>query len=65
MNEVSIILNGVRYDAVDILDREKGDCDGCDLADTCIGHDLILADFCVLTAGAYRHFKKSTKQFEP
>lgn len=65
MNEVSIIINGVRYDAVDIPDKEKGDCEGCDITDLCYGCDLTLGDFCVLTDGDNRHFKKSAKSFEP
>lgn len=57
MNEVSIIINGVRYDAVerDALDL----CYGCDLY-----RDCKLADCCGDLIGLNQVFKKSDKKFE-
>lgn len=64
MNEVSIIINGVRYDAVE--QYEFTGCFGCDLYDifsrNC-GHCLCTA----LDGSIDMHkmiFKKSTKSFE-
>lgn len=58
MNEVSIILNGVRYDAVER--EEQGNlCDGCDLYTNCV-----LADSCENLIRLERVFKKSDKKFE-
>lgn len=56
MNEVSIIINGVRYDAVE-LDKGKHQCDECELP----------TEFCESCGGllnVYQSFKKSTKSFE-
>ena len=51
MNEVSIIINGVRYDKVE---SEKNSCEGCEIpmANVC--------GICELRG----IFKKSTKSFE-
>lgn len=60
MNEVSIIINGVRYDAVMQDDSRKG-CLGCAFFETCaknISNCLFLGD----TEGMI--FKKSDKKFE-
>ena len=59
MNEVSIIINGVRYDAVE---EESASCHQCDLhcdcdEDTYENLCYSLAPMCV--------FKKSDKKFEP
>lgn len=57
MKEVSIIINGVRYDAVE-RDMKRYVCYGCDLVECELGHcceDLI---------GQNRIFKKSNKKFE-
>ena len=59
MNEVSIIINGVRYDAVKREEQENL-CDGCDFYKNCI-----LADSCENMIGLERVFKKSDKKFEP
>ena len=60
MNEVSIIINGVRYDAVaNILPR---DCYGCDLADYC--GEIEFNHTCQAMIGEDRYFKKSDKKFE-
>lgn len=37
MKEISIIIDGVRYDAVD---AEYASCKGCDLKDKCREHDF-------------------------
>ena len=57
-NQVSIIINGVRYDAVEI-DIPKTLCDGCDLYKSCV-----LADSCENLISLERVFKKSDKKFE-
>ncbi len=38
MNEVSIIINGVRYDAVDNIELALANCQYCDLLDMCKAH---------------------------
>jgi hypothetical protein len=38
MNEVSIIINGVRYDAVDDNEMALAACQHCDLLDMCKAH---------------------------
>lgn len=58
MNEVSIIINGVRYDAVER--NTLGDlCYRCDLYKNCK-----LADCCGDLIGLDKIFKKSDKSFE-
>ena len=56
MNEVSIIINGVRYDAV-----EAGHCD---IYAKCSNCKLFLQTACIALIGVNRVFKKSTKSFE-
>lgn len=61
MNEVSIIINGVRYDAVEA--SKKGCvCHQCDLEELC---DYKLPDgvidLCATFVGKLRCFKKSDK----
>lgn len=56
MNEVSIIINGVRYDAV-----EAGHCD---ITAKCRGCKLFLQTYCIALIGVNRVFKKSDKKFE-
>lgn len=64
MNEVSIIINGVRYDAV------KGECNCkyCDINDKCSylqdKWDVDLLHLCVCEMPKHI-FKKSDKNFEP
>lgn len=60
MNEVSIIINGVRYDAVE-SDGHK--CEGCAFLDMCNEYDTNCG-FIEEMHGKY-HFVKSTKSFEP
>lgn len=58
MNEVSIIINGVRYDAVE-RETQESICYGCDLYKNCK-----LADTCGDLIGLNKIFKKSDKKFE-
>ena len=60
MNEVSIIINGVRYDAVDkkSMPNQMFVCEGCDIC-------KLIPNFpCSRAIGNNRVFKKSTKSFE-
>lgn len=65
MNEISIIINGVRYDAV--KNPHSPIYDDCDLLDICDDLDnracLSCVKLCHQTIGN-RHFKKSNKSFE-
>ena len=59
MGEVSIIVNGVRYDAID------SPMDGCQDCDLCSLYDGKGLDFpCIQLIGYHRVFKKSDKTFE-
>ena len=62
MNEVSIIINGVGYDAV--TPRYADDsCNECDLADFC--QEVEMYNYtCYALIGMHRCFKKSDKKFE-
>ena len=58
MNEVSIIINGVRYDAVDM--GSLVECIGnCDLTNQCLWGS------CNELLESTQVFKKSDKKFEP
>lgn len=57
MNEVSIIINGVRYDAVE-RDAKEYFCYDCELT------NCELAHCCEDLIGLNRIFKKSDKKFE-
>jgi hypothetical protein len=60
MNEVSIIIDGVRYDAVE---DDNPYCFGCDLLDLCKFHcNFKLCENLGVNLGFV--FKKSTKSFE-
>ena len=70
MKEVSIIINGVRYDAVDVPKASKDivfTCDICDLHEHC--SELAKATqgatfyICALEFGDDKFFKKSDKKF--
>lgn len=64
MKEVSIIINGVRYDIVDAqCDIEKV-CEDCDLVEFCDNIPYILLCQVFDAMGENIHFKKSTKSFE-
>lgn len=58
MEEVSIIINEVRYDAVE-RDTQEDLCYSCDLYKNCK-----LADCCGDLIGLNKIFKKSDKKFE-
>ena len=61
MNEISIIINGVRYDAA--TPRYDVSCNECDLADFCQKAEMH-SYTCLALIGVYRCFKKSDKKFE-
>lgn len=65
MNEVSIIINGVRYDAVIPHHSSFGSCtcDACDLTEVCDKADMGCIT-CPVLIGSGRCFKKSNKSFE-
>ena len=64
MNEVSIIINGVRYDAVEVDDYKASCAKNCDLVYMCFSHcNANLCEFLGISWGYY--FKKSYKKFEP
>ena len=56
-NQVSIIINGVRYDAVD-MGSSIGCSDICDLTSQCLWG-------CIGLLESTQVFKKSDKKFEP
>lgn len=58
MNEISIIINGVRYDAVE-RNTKRNYCHGCDLFVDCQ-----LSHCCEDLIGLNRVLKKSDKKFE-
>jgi hypothetical protein len=55
-----IIINGVRYDVVNVIKPQKN-CDDCDIVEVCQWFDL--PEKCCDVIG-YKKFKKSDKQFE-
>ena len=55
MNEVSIIINGVRYDAY------AGYCSSCDLNRVCYDNAY---NICEVLGVPYKRFVKSDKKFE-
>lgn len=61
MNEVSIIINGVRFDLTD-NSKDNLECESCDLGSYCDCHDLWHYCNCVSCEGQV--FKKSDKKFE-
>jgi hypothetical protein len=64
MNEVSIIINGVRYDAVGNNELALGTCQCCDLLDMCKAHCNF--NLCEQLGMNFDYcFKKSDKKFEP
>lgn len=63
MNEVSIIINGVRYDAV--AGNNMYFCDGCELRDICDDGDYYNQTLCEKFRVARASiFKKSTKSLK-
>lgn len=64
MNEVSIIINGVRYDAIEEKDpNDSSRCDFYTKKTRCRGC-IIGMDFCEQLIGVDGIFKKSDKKFE-
>lgn len=62
MNEVSIIINGVRYDAVEMTHEENDmtvSCNLCDLQHDCKNAPLDFETSCGYILGLNRYFKKS------
>lgn len=59
MNEFSIIINGVMYDAVDEEDFRS--CRGCDILNSNVTVTCLLSSACTRNGVI---FKKSTKSFE-
>ena len=62
MNEVSIIINGVRYDAVECCFDDI--CRTCDLQKVCSSVGYISLCDIFVQIGDEAHFKKSDKKFE-
>ena len=63
MNEVSIIINGVRYDAVEVpKEHESRPCAYCDIMDFCLEASGDVTCFSLGVKG--KMFKKSDKKFE-
>jgi hypothetical protein len=61
MNEVSIIINGVRYDvSVADIHKECCTCDLCSICDRVAGFTEVCTEF----VDVGYNFKKSTKTFE-
>lgn len=60
MNEVSIIINGVRYDAVEATKNELNNgviaCHMCDLYEHCKQYDNF--DMCAELLGSFKYFEK-------
>ena len=63
MSNISIIINGTRYDAVNLTGSDW--CDACDLLELCNAYDCVSTDLCYAIFGVYKVFKKSDKKFEP
>ena len=63
MNEVSIIINGVRYDAVEVpKEHESRPCAYCDIMDFCLE---ARGDVTCFSLGVKdKVFMKSNKKFE-
>ena len=65
MNQVSIIINGTRYDAVECESDDYNVCKECDLVKFCDNIPYILTLCQVFdTREDNIHFKKSDKKFE-
>ena len=62
MNEVSIIINGERYDT-DTARYTDNVCDECDLKEYCTSIELYIYT-CFAMIGSNKKFKKSDKKFE-
>ena len=67
MNDITLIINGTRYDAVEATKEELNNfcfiaCHSCALDKKCNKHDAY--DLCRNVLGTYTYFKKSKKSFE-
>ena len=65
-NQISIIINGVRYDAVKYY--RSYDCKECDLKHLCEGdYRYTIPSLCAVLGGlsGKNYFEKSDKKFEP
>lgn len=62
MNDVSLIINGVRYDA-DTARYADNECNECDLKEYCTSIELYEYS-CFAMIGSNKKFKKSDKKFE-
>ncbi len=63
MNEVSIIINGFRYDAVFLENEEDAICSNCDLRYFC--REFVLIDLCTFEEDNPNVvYKSSNKKFE-
>lgn len=65
MNEISIIINGIKYDAVEMTHEENDmdiNCNLCDLQHECKNASVCLDIPCDYILGLSRYFKKSNKQ---
>jgi hypothetical protein len=61
MNEVSIIINGVRYDSFFVSEQER-DCSDCAVRGICGDKHWWITELCEEEEGII--FKKSDKKFE-
>jgi hypothetical protein len=67
MNELSVIINGIRYDSVEMTHEENDmdvSCNLCDLQHECKNASIDLEIPCGYILGLSRYFKQSTKSFE-
>jgi len=62
MNEISIIINGVRYDRHISLYGDE--CEKCDLSELCWKQPECVQDACIELMNNGYNFKKSDKSFE-
>jgi hypothetical protein len=58
-NQISIIINGVRYDSVECVG-----CKSCDLYELCNKFVTDSSNLCSKILGIHKVFKKSDKKFE-
>ena len=63
MNEVSIIIGGVRYDLIPVEKEKDCLCCNCDLNRLCVA-DFSFVDLCTSVDDTHVLFKKSDKKFE-
>lgn len=61
MNDVSIIINGVRYDST--AENLGNICNTCDLQELCESKSVCVSEACAELLGNGYNFKKSIKSF--